>query len=216
MIQLVEKFKNNFFHLEMIMHPKNLPQEALVKGANITYAAKKAAKFFEQKGIAHENVVVSCFDTDTIVPNEYFTCLTYHFMVSPQHLQSSFQPIPVYHNNIWDVPSFARVMETGSSFFQLIEATNPEKMVTFSSHSMSFKALVEVDYWPVDMISDDSAIYWKSLIYYDGRYRVIPIYTTLSMDVAGSNSLIETAPSINKNAGGHGEWKIFRSSCGPF
>ena len=33
---------------------------------------------------------------------------------------------------------------------------------------MSFKALVEIGYWPVDMISDDSAIYWKAYIHYAG------------------------------------------------
>jgi len=69
-------------------------------------------------------------------------------MICPDRLCASFQPVPVYHNNIWHVPGFARVVETGSSFYQLIECTNPEKLVTFSSHSMSFKALVEVNYWP--------------------------------------------------------------------
>ncbi|MBF0511951.1 MAG: hypothetical protein HQL13_06450, partial [Candidatus Omnitrophica bacterium] len=91
-----------------------------------------------------------------------------------------------------------RVIETGSSFFQLIEATNPEKLVTFSSHSMSFKALVEVDYWPVDMISDDSAIFWKSYIHYDGQYQVIPMYVTLSMDVACAKNWWETVQSVYK------------------
>ena len=27
---------------------------------------------------------------------------------------------------------------------------------------MSFTALVEIGYWPVDMISDDSAVFWKA------------------------------------------------------
>jgi hypothetical protein len=133
-----------------------------------------------------------------VVSLNYFSCLTYHFMVCPDRQQASFQPIPVYHNNIWNVPGFARVVETGSSFYQLIEATNPEKLVTFSSHSMSFKALVDVDYWPVDMISDDSAIFWKAYIHYDGRYQVIPMYVTLSMDVASADNWWQTAQSVYK------------------
>ena len=75
-------------------------------------------------------------------------------------------------------------VEISSSFCQLIESMRLEKFVTFSSHSMSFKALHEIGYWPVDMISDDSAIFWKAFIYYDGNYKVVPIYITVSMDIA--------------------------------
>jgi len=195
---IAQKYRHHFLDIMTVVHPSGIPGEAAVKGANATYAAKQATPYFRSQNIPLENVILSCFDADTIVGEEYFACLTYHFMITPGRIQSSFQPIPVYHNNIWQVPSFARVIEIGSSFFQLIEATNPEKLVTFSSHSMSFKALVDVGYWPVDMISDDSAIFWKSYIHFDGQYQVIPMYVTLSMDVAASDSLWPTAKSIYK------------------
>ncbi|MEK7083945.1 MAG: glycosyltransferase family 2 protein, partial [Patescibacteria group bacterium] len=165
---------------------------------NVTHAARQTTRLLSQKKIPLENVVLSCFDADTVVGQDFFACLTYYFMVTPERYRASFQPIPVYHNNIWQVPGFARVIETGSSFFQLVEATNPEKLVTFSSHSMSLKALVEVDYWPIDMISDDSAIFWKCYIYFDGDYRVVPIHTTLSMDVAGSQKWWDTIGTVYK------------------
>jgi hypothetical protein len=117
-------------------------------------------------------------------------------LVTPDRLRASFQPIPVYHNNIWDVPGFARVLEMGSSFFQLMEATNAEKLVTFSSHSMSFKALMDVGGWPVDMISDDSAIFWKAYLHFGGDYRVVPMYVTLSMDVAAADTWWKTARNV--------------------
>ena len=196
--ELREKYKNIFFECITVIHPAVVTGEARVKGANATCAAKQAAVFFKDRQIPFENVIISCFDADTVVSHNYFACLTYHFMVSPDRLHASFQPIPVYHNNIWHVPGFARVVETGSSFYQLIEATNPEKLVTFSSHSMSFKALVDVDYWPVDMISDDSAIFWKAYIHYDGQYQVIPMYVTLSMDVASANNWWQTVKSVYK------------------
>jgi len=195
---LVKKYKNVFLDCFAVVHPALVPGEARVKGANATCAAKKAAALFQSHHIPFENVIISCFDADTVVSLNYFSCLTYHFMVCPDRQRASFQPIPVYHNNIWNVPGFARVVETGSSFYLLIEATNPEKLVTFSSHSMSFKALVDVDYWPVDMISDDSAIFWKAYIHYDGQYQVIPMYVTLSMDVACANNWWQTAKSVYK------------------
>jgi cellulose synthase/poly-beta-1,6-N-acetylglucosamine synthase-like glycosyltransferase len=190
--ELKKEYQANFFEFLVTEHPDGIPGEARVKGANVTYAGREAARLLESKKIPFENVIVSCFDADTVASLEYFTALTYHFMRHPKRERASFQPIPVYHNNIMQVPAFARVLETGSSFFQLIEATNPEKLVTFSSHSMSFKALVEIGYWPVDMISDDSAIFWKALIHYGGDYRVVPMYVTLSMDVAVADNLWNT------------------------
>lgn len=192
------KYRDYFFDFLVPVHPDDLPGEARVKGANVTYAAKAAAQYFEAKGIPFDNVIVSCFDADTVVSPEYFACLTYHFLIYPQRNQASFQPIPVYHNNIWEASAFARVLDIGSSFFQLIEATNPEKLVTFSSHSMSFKALVDVGYWPRDMISDDSAIFWKALIHFDGKYRVVPMYVTLSMDVVSGETWWKAIANVYK------------------
>lgn len=195
---LRDKYRDHFYDFLVTSHPDGVPGEARVKGANVTYAAKQVAEVLKHKGIPFENVVISCFDADTVASPEYFAALTYHFMRHPKRTRASFQPIPVYHNNIMEVPAIARVLETGSSFFQLIEATNPEKLVTFSSHSMSFKALVEIGYWPVDMISDDSAIFWKALIHYGGDYRVVPMYVTLSMDVVMADSFWKTIRHIYK------------------
>ncbi len=195
---LGKKYHSQFFDFLIVEHPDGLPGEARVKGANVTYAAKEAARYFQTKSIPFEHVIVSCFDADTVVSENYFSCLTYHYLVYPGRNQASFQPIPVYHNNIWEASAFARVLDIGSSFFQLIEATDSDKLVTFSSHSMSFKALVEVGYWPVDMISDDSAIFWKALLHFDGKYRVIPMYVTLSMDVVSGVSWWKTITNIYK------------------
>ena len=194
--ELKKQYEQPFFGFLVAEHPDGVAGESRVKGANVTHAAKEVARFLEARKIPFKNVIVSCFDADTVASPEYFSALTYHFMRHPKRERASFQPIPVYHNNIMHVPAFARVLETGSSFFQLIEATNPEKLVTFSSHSMSFNALVEIGYWPVDMISDDSAIFWKALIHYGGDYRVVPMYVTLSMDVAAADSLWKTMVMI--------------------
>lgn len=195
---LKAQYGSRFADFLVVYHPSGLPGESRVKGANITFAARRAAEYFFERGTAFENVVVSCFDSDTVVSHDYFACLTYAFMICPDRYRASFQPIPVYHNNIWDVPGFARVLETGASLFQLTEATDPDKLVTFSSHSMSFKALVEVGYWPVDMISDDSAIFWKSLLHYKGDYRAVPMYITVSMDVIDAGNIFKTAGSVYK------------------
>ncbi len=193
---LRERYAKFFLHFEVCVHPEGGAGEAPVKGANSTHAARWAKKFFEARRVPLDHLLVSCFDSDTVVSPEYFSCLTYNYLIHPRRTRTSFQPIPVYHNNLWEAPPFARVLETGSSFLQLIEVTDPEHLVTFSSHSMSFQALVEVGFWPLDLVSDDSAIFWKAFLVYDGDYRVEPLYVTVSMDVAIGENLWKTCQSI--------------------
>lgn len=198
MKRIKEMYQNDFLDCLVSVHPAGRAGEARVKGANATFAARQAAEYFTAKNIPDENVLVSCFDADTVAHPDYFSCLTYYHLINPKRLRSSYQPIPVYYNNLWDVPGFARILDIGTSFFELIEATNPGTLVTFSSHSMSFKALKEVGYWPVDMISDDSAIFWKAFIHYEGNYHVVPIYTTVSMDIAVGPTFKKTFEAIYK------------------
>ena len=198
MYKLEEKHKHKFLDFIIALHPSDMPGEARVKGANATFAGRAAAEYFKKKSVPFENVIASCFDADTVPVRDYFSCLTYYFMITPNRLRTSYQPIPVYFNNIWDVPCFARVIDVGTSFFQLIETTYPKTLVTFSSHSMSFKALVEVGYWSTDIISDDSSIFWKCLIHYNGHYHTIPIPIEVSMDIVTGRTAIETFVNIYK------------------
>ncbi len=189
---LEEEFKGVFCNYVTTFHPDGLHGEKRLKGANATWAAKRAKDFLLKQNIHLDNVVVSCFDADTCIDRQYFGCLTYHFLTCAKPHKASYQPVPVYNNNIWYAPSLARLVEISASFCQLIESMRLEKFVTFSSHSMSFKTLVDIDYWPVDMISDDSVVYWKAFIYHKGDYRVVPMYTTVSMDVAYGNGFLKT------------------------
>jgi len=189
---LEDKFGKTFFGYLSCFHPDAIPGEARTKGANATWAARRSKEFIEARGINYADVIVSCFDADTCVGRQYFGCLSYQFLSQDKPHQASYQPMPVYTNNVWQAPSFARLVEVSSSFSQLIESMRLEKFVTFSSHSMSFKTLVDIDYWPVDMISDDSVIYWKAYLYYKGKYRVLPLYITVSMDIAHAKGLWKT------------------------
>ena len=185
---LKNKFGSQLGEFIISAHPDGIVGEAKVKGANITWAAKIAQRYFDDRRILYEDIIISAFDSDSIVAPNYFAHLTYDFLTTKKPLQSSYQPMPMYHNNIWDTPAVARVIAISSSFWQLIEASRPDRLITFSSHAMSFKTLVDIGFWRVDIIPDDSHIFWQAFIHYNGDYRTKPLFTTLSMDaVMGKN-----------------------------
>ena len=179
---LEERYGDKFLCFETIMHPDGILGEAKTKGANITYAARRATEMFKQMNIPVENVLVSAFDSDTVVAKNYFAYLTYAFLTAEFPFRTSYQPLPVYNNNIWDAPAITRIVAVANSFWQMVEASRPDRLVTFSSHAMSLRALIDVDYWPVNAISDDSQIFWRCWLKYHGDYRTVPIFTTVSLD----------------------------------
>ncbi len=155
--------------------------EMKCKASNARFAARELMKYLDERGIDYKRVIFSNFDCDSVAHQEYFAALTYEYIIDPKRLQRAYQPLPMYHNNIWDTNAFVRLVVTGSSFWHLYQSTRKE-MVTFSSHSEPFDTLVKVGFWPVNMISEDSVIYWKCLAYFHGDYRVQPIHLPISLD----------------------------------
>lgn len=157
-------------------------EEMRAKGSNATFAANELIKYLQARNIDFRRVIFSNFDCDSVAHKEYFAALTYEYIIDPKRLQRSYQPLPMYHNNLWDTNAFVRIIVTGSSFWHIFQSTRPTGMVTFSSHSEPFDTLVKVNFWPLNMISEDSIIYWKCYCYYNGDYKVKPIYLPVSLD----------------------------------
>ncbi|MBU3922805.1 glycosyltransferase family 2 protein [Patescibacteria group bacterium] len=196
--QIKKEFGDKFFKFLITIHPKDIQGELAGKGSNETWAAKKAKKLIDELNISYENVIVSSFDIDTQVYEQYFACLTYHYLTCKNPLQSSFQPIPMYNNNIWDAPAISRVVAMGATFWYSIQQVRSERLATFSSHSMSFKALVDMDFWPVKNVSEDSRIFWKAYLFYNGDYESVPLFYPVSMDANLAHSFSQTIINVFK------------------
>ncbi|MBU4481867.1 glycosyltransferase family 2 protein [Patescibacteria group bacterium] len=188
--KLKQEFGYKFQQLEGYIHPIPPANELQGKGSSCTWAIKKAQReIIDAQKIPYENIIVSNFDSDTMVYSQYFSRLTYLWMTAENPHRHSYQPLTLYNNNIWDAPSFARVVANSTTFWLMMEKARPERMFTFSSHSMSFKTLVEVGYWETDIVTEDSRIFLQCFDYFDGNYSVIPMFVPISMDtVMGENT----------------------------
>lgn len=197
--RLLSEYGQYFGKMLVTRHPADIEGEIPGKGSNETWAVRQAkSNLVDGSGIPLERIIVSSFDIDTQIPPGYFGCLTYHYLTARQPLRSSFQPIPVYNNNIWDSPAFSRVVANSGTFWQTMQQARPERLTTFSSHSMPMKVLVEMDYWQTDIVSEDSRIFWQALLFYDGDYRVQPLFYPVYMDANVAPTLRETAKNIYK------------------
>lgn len=182
-LKMEAEFADKFDKFLITVHPDGLLGEIKGKGANQAWAGKKLKEEIFSKGEYDEDkILVSVFDSDTVVYPGYFACLTYLFLTVENPYRASFQPVPLYHNNVWDVQFFSRVGASSNTFWQMMQQIRVEKLSTYSSHSMTWKALSEIGFWSTSMVSEDSRIFWHCFCYYKGDYRVEPMYFPISMD----------------------------------
>lgn len=179
---LIKKYGDKFMFAEAVKHPKDIPHEVIGKGGNITYAARVLQKRLEERGIDPIRVQLTTLDSDNRPHPNYISALTYTFCLTAEPKMVSFQPIPIYTNNIWDVPALMRVIATGNTFWNLALSLRPHMIRNFSAHAQSMAALIDTDFWSVRTIVEDGHQYWRTFFRYDGKYEVYPIYVPIYQD----------------------------------
>ena len=192
-----ERWGKKFAHFLVTNHPADIEGEMAGKGSNATWAIEKArTAILDTFHIPYDDVLVSIFDIDTVVYPQYFNCLTWNFLTAPDPYKTSFQPVPVFNNNMWDAPIISRITAMSSTFWEMIQQERPERMATFSSHSVSFRALYEIGYWQTNMVNEDSRIFWNLLVANNGKYAVVPLSYPVSMDANAAPTLLQTIKNV--------------------
>lgn len=190
--QLRDEYAHRFKAFEIVKHPKDLPDEVVGKGANITYAGQFLAKWLDKQGIQYQDVIVTTLDSDNRPHKTYFDYVTYEYIVHDDRKHLAYQPVSLFLNNIWDVPAPMRVVATGNSFWNIISSMRPHTLRNFASHSQPMDALVEMDFWSKRTIVEDGHQYWRSYFYFGGQYEVIPIYVPIYQDAVLSDTYVKT------------------------
>lgn len=181
-----------FFRLFITVHPDGLPGEIKGKSANASYSVSSLLPELESLGIDPDLVLVSNLDSDTIVHPQYFARVMYEFLTNAKPYRRSYQPIAIYNNNIWDSPAFIRVVSVSNSFWQFTESSRPNRLRTFSSHSMPLRTLIDVGFWKKDLINEDGYIYWQCYLHYEGDYEVVPLFIPISLDTCLADTFWQT------------------------
>lgn len=193
-----EKYGSSFFHFKTLIHPDGIEGEMKSKGANLHSMGHQSQKLIDTLGIPYEDIVVSAFDIDTVVHPEYFACLTSTYLNHPDRTHASYQPVVLYNNTMWDSPAPMRMAAFSTTFWLMTELARPDRLFTFSSHSMPFKALCDVGFWDPSIVSEDSRIFLQCFIHYEGRYEVVPLYIPVSMDTVKADNPWQSIVNLYK------------------
>lgn len=190
--QLLDEYKANFKHAFAVQHPKDMEGEVIGKGGNVTYAGRELERYVASKKIDPLNVIVTTLDADNRPHKYYLPALSYLYAATTDPKYVSYQPIPIYTNNIWDAPAPMRVIATGNSFWNIVLSMRHHMIRNFSAHAQSLQTLIDTDYWSVRTIVEDGHQFWRTYFRYDGKHEVYPLYVPIYQDAVLSNTYWKT------------------------
>jgi hypothetical protein len=177
--RLQEEFAGRFAHIWHIFDPL-VPGIVVGKSAAMSYGGPVLLDHLEELGLDPRKVIVTDLDSDFRVHPQWMARVTWDYCQDPERDYRIYQPVPMFHNNLWRVPAAVHVLASSSTQWQMFLHTRPQRLVTFASYSMSMQLVRDVGYWDPHVIQEDSRFYWRSFFRYGARLQVrgvpLPFY----------------------------------------
>lgn len=186
-IRLKEEFGHRFLHFFHILDPLE-PGIVVGKSSAMAYGGRWLYRELARLGFDPREVVVTDLDSDYRVHPRYFGYVSWAFLTDPDRFRRLFQPVPMFHNNLWETPLPVRLVAIGATQVQMWRSLTPERLISFSSYSVSLQTVHEVDYWATDAIPEDSRFFWKSFFRYSGEFQAIPLFMPIYGDAVRARS----------------------------
>jgi hypothetical protein len=189
---LADEYRAFFKDIIATVHPAGLPDEIKGKGPNANWGMRRLVEYASEHGIPFDHVVVTSLDCDHRIHHNYLSALAYFYLVCPDRRYTSFQPISMFTNNIWDVPAAMRVIATGNSFWNMIVAMRQHILRNFASHAQSLEAMYATNYYSTRTVVEDGHQFWRTYFRFNGKHEVFPLFTPIYQDAVLAGNLHQT------------------------
>ena len=190
---LKEKFGDQlggFYHIKDPLEPGIV----IGKSAAMNWGGRWMVAELSRAGYDLSRVLCTDLDSDYRVHPQYFAWISFHHSQEPLRDTTIWQPVPLFHNNIWQVPTAVRVVSGSTSQWQMFLHTRKHRLVAFSSYTCTLEFVHRVGYWDKDVIPEDSRFYWKAFFRFGERFQMksvwLPIYgdSPIGRDYAASHA----------------------------
>jgi hypothetical protein len=192
--RLQQEFAGRFHRFWHIRDPL-LPGIVAGKSAAMAYGGPELFRFIEMEGLDPRRIIVTDLDSDFRIHPQYLARLTWEYCQDQERDFRLYQPVPMFHNNIWRVPAAVHVLASSSTQWQMFLHTRKHRLVTFASYSMSLHMVRDVGYWDPHVIQEDSRFYWRCFFRYGERLEVRPISLPIYGDCPRARTYSDTHAS---------------------
>ena len=191
--QLETEFKDVFAKFMFTYHPANLAGEVVGKSSNAAWAGMQIRKELKKhKDWDINKMTISSVDCDVALHPNHLAALTYSFLDDPHRYLKIWQGAIVFYNNIERIPWPMRVFNRIASVNNMAQLSRPDRLINFSTYSMSLKLMDSIDYWDTDVIPEDYRIFFKTYFASKGQVEVEPLFISVSADAAEAEGFWKT------------------------
>jgi hypothetical protein len=192
---LLEEFRPRFANLWATFHPDD-PSEVRGKSSNLAYAGPIAKQLLiDELGYDIKRVLVTVCDADSHFHTKYLSALTAKFLSDPQGHLRLYQPALLFYANIWRLPASLRPLDGLFSVWEVARMVTRHRLINQSTYSLALEACHAVGYWDIDVIPEDSRMFFKVFFQFGQQVRVQPIFLPVYADAAEGRSFWQTVLS---------------------
>ncbi|MDP9467254.1 MAG: glycosyltransferase family 2 protein [Chloroflexota bacterium] len=185
---LREEFGSAFADFVHILDPLE-PGIVVGKSSAMAFGGRWLYRLLvRERGMDPRLLLVTDLDADYRVHPAYFNYLTWVHLSDPNRETQLYQPVPYFHNNLWQAPLLLRLFVAVLTQLQMWRSVLPETLKSFGSYSTTLHLVHEVGYWATDAIPEDSRFYWKSFFTYGDRFRAVPLFIPIYGDAVRAKS----------------------------
>jgi len=188
---LKQEYGNKFGRFFITRHTLTNGETA-GKSSNMAWAAQKIYEILKQDGFDITYTTVTSCDADAILHPSYFAYLTVKFLNDPDRYFHFYQGAILFYSNIWRIPLPNKIYNTICSIGNLSVLSQGKRFINFSTYSLSFKTVVEVGYWDVDVIPEDYHLFFKVYFHKGQKTKSIGLFLPVMVDAAESHGFYKT------------------------
>lgn len=190
---ILNEFKDVFAGLYFFYHPSDIDGEVVGKSSNAAWAGKQFREELKKHSDwSIEKMTISSVDCDVALHQNHLAALTYMFLDDPHRYSKIWQGAIVFYNNIERIPWPMRVFNRMSSVINMAQLSRPDRLINFSTYSLSLKLMDDIDYWDTDVIPEDYRIFFKTYFATEGKVEVEPLFISVSADAAEADGFWST------------------------
>jgi len=184
------EFGETFGKLLLTIHPL-ASGETSGPASNRTYAIKE---FLKENTTDPKDILLTTLDSDFCIHPLFLAGATYRYLTIPENERDkrSYTGVFLYNNNYWQTMAPMRVNAVSTAFWQLSEMVTSTKYMNFASMTINLKPVIEMNFWPLNVVNDDSAFYWQAYYHFKGDYRVVPHFLPISADAVQDKTVWST------------------------
>ena len=178
--RLSRRFARRFGHWLITTHP-DLPGEVKGKSSNLAWAARRVAEELIGTGVLDaRNLLVTVCDADSRMDRQYLAALGHQVLSHPDGRLHIYQPAILFYANYARLALPLRAVSSVFSLYSLARLAATHRLVPQSTYSLSWWAARRVGFWDVDVVPEDSHMFFKVWLHLGKRVRTraihLPVY----------------------------------------